>query len=43
MNTQLLVERDNSLPRTVLADFLPLGASMVLLSALIVTEGRLGQ
>jgi len=42
MNTQLLVERDNSLPRAVPADFAPLGASVVLLSAQIAAEGRFG-
>jgi hypothetical protein len=40
MNAQLFVERDNSLPRTVLADFAPLGWSVVLLSAQIAAEGR---
>jgi hypothetical protein len=40
--TQLLVERDNSLRGTVLADFAPLGASVVLLSAQIAAEGCLG-
>jgi hypothetical protein len=37
----LLVERDNSLPEALLADFAPLG-SVVLLSAEIATEERLG-
>jgi hypothetical protein len=42
MNTQLFVERDNSLPGAVLADFAPLGASVVLLSAQVAAEGRVG-
>ena len=42
MNTQLFVERDNSLPGAVLADFAPLGAGVVLFSAQIAAEGPLG-
>ena len=41
-NTPLLVQEDNSLPGAVLADFAPLGASVVLLSAQVAIEGRLG-
>jgi hypothetical protein len=40
--TRLLVQRDNSLPGAVLADFAPLGASVVLLRAEDATERRLG-
>jgi hypothetical protein len=35
------VQRDNSLPGAVLADFAPLGARVVLLLAEVATEGRL--
>ena len=40
--THKLVERDNSLPETVLVAFAPLWWSVVLLSARIVAEVRLG-
>jgi hypothetical protein len=42
MNTQLFVERDNSMPGAVPVDFAPLGTSVALLSAQNATEGRLG-
>ena len=42
MNTELFVERDNSLSGTVLDAFPPLGGSMVLLSAQNAAEERLG-
>jgi len=35
------VQRDNSLRGAVLANFAPLGASVVLLRAEVATEGRL--
>ena len=41
VNTRLLVQRDNSLPGAVLANFAPLGASVVLLRAEVAPEGRL--
>jgi hypothetical protein len=41
-STQLLVQRDNSLPGTAPADFAPLG-SVALASAVVASEGRLGQ
>jgi hypothetical protein len=37
-----LVERNNSLPGALLAAFAPLGGSVVLFSAKIAAEGRLG-
>ena len=40
--THKLVERDNSLPGALLAAFAPLGGSVVLFSAQIAAEGRLG-
>ena len=42
MNTQLFVERDNSMPGAVPADFALLGASVALLSPQNAAEGRLG-
>ena len=38
--TRLLVQRDNSLPGAVLADFAPLSASVVLLRAEVAIEGE---
>jgi hypothetical protein len=40
--THKLVERDNSLSGTLLAAFAQLGGSVVLFSARIAAEGRLG-
>jgi hypothetical protein len=39
--THKLVERDNSLPGALLADFAPLGGARWLLSAQIAAKGRL--
>ena len=41
-NTRSLVQRDNSMAGSVLADFASLGASVVLLSLEVAAEGRLG-
>jgi hypothetical protein len=40
--THKLVKRDNSLPGALLAAFAPLGGAVVLFSAQIAAEGRLG-
>jgi hypothetical protein len=40
-NTRLVVQGDYSLPGAVLADFAPLGLSVVLLPADVAAEGRL--